>query len=445
MKTELLGQEKNVVKIKVEFEAGEFTANFGKTLRTMAEKARIPGFRKGHVPRKMMEMRFGRGNLYNETLSQMIPAAVDQVVSDYDLETIAPPSLDVGEIHEGDPLTCTLTFELAPEVSLPEFQNIEVERLRTSVTDEMVENLLNNFRQKFSKLISVDRPAGNEDVVSVALAVRVLTPDGSEEKKEAPKDNLIDLGQPNVRSEIKNALLGKSKGDAASAEFEVEAEHEDKKLAGKRIRYDMTVNEVQGRILPEMGPEFYKLAMGGQIETEDAFRAELRNFLTQELSEANQEQATRKAIDRLMAEAELEVPETLVKLQIEYQKKRNEEDVQERLGFSMEDYLRGASVTPERYEEEMAKQAASVVRRTLVLDEVGKKFDVTVEKEDIDAEIIRLAKLYKIELAKMKALYYKNPDHLTRMATDLRYVKISRLIQEKVSFRDVDQLSTAAE
>ena len=118
MKTELLGQEKNIVKIKVEFEPEEFQDGLKKALSELSQQAHIPGFRRGHTPRKILEMRLGRGTIYREALEKILPENIKKIVDDYELDPIDSPSLEIGDIHEGEPVTCTLDFEAFPEGAL---------------------------------------------------------------------------------------------------------------------------------------------------------------------------------------------------------------------------------------------------------------------------------------------------------------------------------------
>jgi trigger factor len=160
MKSELLGQEKNNVRIKVEFEPEEFTASLAKTLQEMSLKASIPGFRKGRVPRKVLEMRFGKDGLYGEAVERMLPPAVEQVVGDYDLHTISGPSLNLN------------------------LEEIEVEKLRPKVTDEMIAGVVANYRKQHSTLESVERAAEPDDVVLTDCVYEIL----GEEESSSPQE-----------------------------------------------------------------------------------------------------------------------------------------------------------------------------------------------------------------------------------------------------------------
>lgn len=445
MKTELLGQEKNIVKVKVEFEAGEFTASLNEAIGEIAQKASVPGFRKGHTPRRIIEMRFGRDGLYNEALEKMIPDAIEQVVADYDLDTIAPPSLKVDDIHEGQPLTCELTFEVTPEVVLPELDGIEVEKLKPQVTEEMVEAMVKDFRMKHSTLNPVEHPAGENDVLATTYVTQILSTDSSEPVKGDAQKGEIDLADASIRPEIKEALIGKSRGENASAEFDVDADYSDQSIAGRRIHYDITVDEVKERIFPDMTPEFYKQVLGVDLDTEEAFREELKKRMLEHLDSENTAQASNRAVNMIAERSELEIPDTLLNRQMEFLKERDAAESKRRFNKEMEEVLSLSSISPAEYEQGVRTKAVDIVRRTLVLDEIGRKFDVEVQKEEVEAEISRMAAGYQIEPAKLRAMFYKNKDRMMQVVDELRYGKIARLVMEKVKVKDVDELTPAPE
>jgi trigger factor len=441
MKTELLGQEKNIVKVKVEFEAGEFTSSLGQTMRELSDKVNIPGFRKGHISRRMLEMRFGKENLYAEAFEKMLPKAVEQIAADYDLETIEAPSLDFDfkSIQEGQPLTCELTFEVAPVISLPEIEEIEVERpQRPEIEDGMIDEMVKKYRSAHSALIPVDRAAADGDVVSASCAAQIFDAEGEQLTEQGPQENDIELTET-LRDEIREALLGKKKGDEAETEFEVEADYEDTAMVGRKFRYKFTVKEVQERILPEMGPEFYRKATGSEIETEGEFREELKKRFIEFVEDNIRTHVANTAVKQVVSRSELEIPDTFVKREMDYLRKRDTSEAKERFNLSLEEYLRRSSVSQANYERNLQETAENMVRNTLVLDEVGSKFGVAVTAEELAAEINRLAAVYNIEPAKMKAMFYKDENRVSQMVKELRYNKIAQFIAEKVKVKDSDK------
>jgi trigger factor len=438
MKTELLRQEKNLVTIKVEFEAEEFTASLNKTIQELMQKANIPGFRKGRVPRRVLEMRIGKEHIYADSFEKLLPQAIDQIMNDYELETIALPSLEKREeIREGEPVVCELTFEVTPEVSLPELGDIHVKKLRPQLTDEQLEKAIAAMRKTHSTLVPVQRPIGEGDVVSVTAVVSLSD---SKEQPE-PQKSVIDLDDPQLRSEIKNALLGKTQGEKVSVEFVLDTEYEDKRLAGKKLHDDITIDKIEERVLPEMAKEFYKRVLRADLDSEEAFREELRKQMLQNIDESNLDDAILSAMEQIAEKSELEIPDTLVNQQVQFQKQQDEETCKKRFNVSLEEYLQDSSVPLALYEHEVLEKSKNIVRQTLVLDAIKKEFDIEeVSREDLEAEITRMANVYQTRPESIKAVYYKNQDQLQRLTNELRYTKIAKALQGKIQIEEVDAL-----
>jgi len=442
MNTELLGQDKNVVKIKVNFEADEFVDALKKALRELSRDLNIPGFRRGHAPRKVIEMRVGRDALYNETLEKLLSNAVPQILEDYDLETIDQPSLlSAGDIREGQPVSCELSFEVMPEVKLPEIGEIEVEKVRTDVTDDMLEKLIDRLRRDRSSLNPVERPVEANDVVTVTFRVRVLE-EGAEET--APRKNEIDLADENVRPAIREALLGHSIGDVVETEFDVEPDYQDKKVAGKRIHYTMTLESAVERVLPELGEEFYKKLFGDETEvlTEEAFRSKMRSDLAASLERENGDDAALRALEELVRRSELEVPVSMIKREAATLRRRDEQEAKERYGMELHQVLGPKN---DHWEQDYLKildtRAENLVRRTLVLNAVAKKYDVGIEQEDVEAELERRASLYGIDRNSLAAYFYKNEKAMDQLTNEVYQDKVLRQVLSLVKVREVAELS----
>ncbi len=232
MRTELLGQEKNIVKIKLEIEASEFTKALNRALNELSMQVNIPGFRKGKAPRKILEMRFGRDAIYNEALEKLMPDEIRKIVDDYDLEPIDTPSLNVTEkIEEGKNVLCELVFEVRPEVELPEIDGLEIEKVTGEVTDEAVDRLAKRIRIQLAEVKPTERAIQDGDLVDLELTIKVINPDGTEaaeQPKPEPSHEKINLADETIRPQVREALIGKSKGDEVTAEFDVEENHSDR-------------------------------------------------------------------------------------------------------------------------------------------------------------------------------------------------------------------------
>ena len=442
MKTELLGQDKNVVKVKVDFDAVEFTDGLRKTLNGLSREMNIPGFRKGHAPRRVIEMRVGRDALYGETLENLLSDAIRQIIEDYELETIDQPSLTkTDEINEGEPLSCELAFEVMPEVKLPVVEEIEVEKVRTKVTDDMVDKLIAQLRKERAAVKPVERPAGDGDILKVTFRTCVME-DGAAETE--PRTSNIDLADEQVRPEIRDALKGHSTGDAVETEFTVEEDYRDRSVAGKRIHYAMTVEQVLERELPELGEEFYKKLFGEKTDilTEKAFRDKLRGDLTANMERENSEDAEHRALSEICRRAELELPETLLKRQTVALRQRDEQEARDRYRMELRDVFGAEGENWEKdYASLLNMRAEDIVRRSLVIDAAAKKYNVTVERSDIEAELDQRARQYGVDRNTLMAYLYKTKEAMSQLADEVHYAKVRRHLMSLMKVKDVDELT----
>ena len=349
--------------------------------------------------------------------------------------------MDLSSIHEGEPVACELRFEVMPEVELPDIESMEVERLRTIVTDEMVDRLVRHVRKENAEVRPVDRPVGNDDLVDVDLVIHVLEPMGY---LSEPRREQIDLFDEMLRQEIRSALVGKSKGDMEEAVFRVEEGHEDKRFAGKELSYAMTIQGVSEYVLPELNEEFYKKLFGEDtdIHTEEDFRNKLRADLTSTMERENANNAELRALMAVTRGAKVDVPDTLINRQVQALRRADEREAKEHYGSDLRGVLGRDNEDWEKgYMGLLRLRAESMVRQSLVVDAIGKKYDVNVEKEDIDAELDRRAGLYKTDKNVLMGFLYKNQNALDQLVDDVRYSKITSLLLTKVRVKDVDELT----
>jgi trigger factor len=305
----------------------------------------------------------------------------------------------------------------------------------------MLEEALKELQMRHAKLNSVKRPVQESDVVFVTSTVFLVDSEENRKKENVPQKNVFDLSDPNFRREVKDALAGKKLGERVSVEFVVDPLHQDKSLAGKKIHYDIMIDQIQERILPGMTREFYKQALGVGVDSEEAFKEELRKQILHRLDAECIDRAVLSAIDQVVEKAELEVPNTLLKRQMEYQKQQDDEMSKQRFDLSLEEYLRKASISLDHYEQEIRERSINVIRKTLVLEEIRKKFDIELDRSDLENEIMRMANVYRTKPENIKAAYYKNQDQLHRLTNELRYLKIAKFIHGKIKIRDVDKLT----
>ena len=449
MRTELLGQEKNIVTIELYIEAGEFIKALNKTLSELSTQANIPGFRKGKTPRKILEMRFGREALYNEALEKLMPDYIRQIVEDYDLDPIETPTLDVKDkIEEGKDVHCHVIFEVRPEVELPEIENLEIEKVITDVNDEAVDSLAKRIRLQMAEIQPVDRPVNDGDIVDVELLIRTLNEDGSESAaQEQPRPDVIhdkiDLSDQTIRQQVREALIGKSKGEEAFASFDVEAGHSDRALAGKKVSYKMKIEGISEYILPELNEDLYKKVFGPdtEIKDEQAFRERLRQDITSEVEQTNREDLHNRLVELISGKSNVEIPDKFIERQIhamrhedEHWAKDNGLTLEQAYGLDTEEGRNG-------YEKLLRDRAVAAVKNVLVMDEAAKKYDVHLEQEDLEAEFERRAKQLNVSKGFVAKFFYENKQQLDRLTDELRWAKVADTLLSHMKVTEVKELT----
>ncbi len=438
MKSEIISQEGNRLKIKATIDAEDFQKALNTVVGELSRKANIKGFRKGRVPRNVIEMYFGREGIYSEALEKILPPAMSEIVEEYDLNLIGEPEVDLeGEIEEGKPVTAVFTFEVRPEVSLPDLSSIVVEKPVVEVTEAMVDAAVEQIRLRHSELKPVaDRSSKEGDSVSVEYTT-LLVEEGKENAASAPQNATIQLDPENLREELKNALTGKLPGDEESVEFTVEKEHPDPSIAGKTLRYSIKVKEVLERILPELDEAFIRKYSQDRLDSMEGFRQEVSERIADQIRHDTQNATEANALSKLRESAVVEVPGKLVDRQVEALKAEEAEQVKKQFNLSIEEYLEKNGITPEIFDESLRERAERTVRQTLVLEALADDRSIEVKEEDIDAEIKSLAEYLKSEPDRIRSLLFKDRDRMTDFLHRIRMNKAVAQLMSEVTIKEV--------
>ncbi len=447
MRTELLGQEKNIVRIKLEIEASEFVKALNKTLSELSQQVNIPGFRKGHVKRSVLEMRFGKDAIYNEALDKIIPDQIKQMISDYELDPLDSPEFKLdAKIEEGKDVTGEMVFEVRPEVELPEVDGMEIEKVISVVNDEAVDKLAKRIQIQLADIKPTDRPIQDGDLVDIELTIRTINEDGSDtedQPKAGTTHEKINLADETIRSQVREVLIGKSKGDEVSAVFDVEEGHADRALAGKHVRYNMKIERVSEYVLPEVNEEFFKKVFGENtdIKDNDAFRARLHTDLEAEVAETSRTDLQNRAVEMVVAASKVEVPDSLIDRQA-HSMRHDDEHWAEENGVNLtEAYALDTEEGRKGYERLLRDRAEAAVRNVLIMDAAAKKFDVHLEQSDLDAEFQRRADQVNVSKGMVAKYYYENRQMLDNLVSELRWAKIADVLISHMTVKEVAELS----
>ena len=437
MKTEILSQEKNKVVIKAEMDTVEFTKNVNATIRDLSRKVNIPGFRKGKVPRNVLEMRFTKEAIYTETLDSIMPEIINEIVNDYELDLIEEPDLKIETMGEGKPLELVFTFEVSPQVILPELEKVEVIKKEVVVTDEMIDTTMLQIQNQFAEYPTVESRSKiiSGDMVDISYVTRVLDENDESIKSHDPGETTIDLGMDGLKEEIRNALCDSEVGDHIEVEVPIEEDNPDLEIAGKRAMYSIDIKGIKEKIIPELNSDFFRKVTGETIDSLPAFRNHLEKGILSRLENENKLEMENMAIDRLAELAEFDIPDTLVRRQEISIREQDEENFKKRFHKTIDEFFEDNPQDKEEYHKNMTDQAQKAVARYLVIDALAKELNIDITKEDIYNEVAKIASTYNIDVEKLMGTMLKDQERLREISNRVRYQKTVEALFDRITIK----------
>ncbi len=363
-------------KLIVEIESEEIDQRIKDAYKSLAKQAKIPGFRAGKIPRKILESYYGNQlieDLSRDLVAETLPNAVDETK----IFPISVPDIEKETLKEGHDFQYTAVLEVKPQFELNDYMGLEVEKEIFEVTDESVDQQLEEIRKSNGNLGSVeeDRALQEDDFA-------VIDYEGFEQGnplEDIKADNfMIKIGSNNFHSDFEKALLGMKKGDSGDITVTFEEDYFHEKLAGKTVDFKVKVNDIKFLELPELNDEFVK-NLGADVEDIDGLKKRIKEELTsREQSRVDQELKTR-LLRKIADKIEFELPESLVEAEL----KQAVENVKQnflRSGSSLEK----AGISEQRIREDFRVASERRVKNMLILGEIAGQNDLTVTEEELD-------------------------------------------------------------
>ncbi|MEW1911781.1 trigger factor [Kitasatospora sp. NPDC085895] len=374
------------VRLTVEVPFEELKPSLDAAYKKINQQVTVPGFRKGKIPARVIDQRFGRAAVLEEAVNDALPRFYTQAVDEGKIEVLGQPEITdiegVERIADGGDLKFTAEVDVRPEIALPDFSEISVTVDAVSVADEDVEKSLEQLRERFSSVKDVERAAAAGDVVVVDLEAKV---DG-----EVPEDGTAagvsyEIGSGRLLDGIDDAVIGLSAGESKTFTTELKGGTQ----AGKSSEVTVTVTAVQEKELPELDDEFAQLA--SEFDTLDELKEDSRKRLERMKEFDQATQAQEKVLDELLTRVEMEYPEKLLKDEVETRKHNLEHHQLEPMGMNLETYLATQDKSVEDYEKETEEQAKKGIKTQFVLDEIVAKEELNVSQEELTEHLIRRA------------------------------------------------------
>ena len=400
MKVELIKQEGTKVSFKLTVDNEKFESAIVKAYNKNKGKYNIPGFRKGKAPRKVIETHYGKGVFYSDAIDIVFPEVYPAAIDELKIDPIDMPSIDVEEISKDNGLVLLVDVEVKPEFQLGDYKGVEVEKVDETVNEDVVNAKLEEMREKNSRLVSVEREIANGDTANIDFEGF----DG-EVAFEGGKGENYDLviGSGSFIPGFEDQLVGKKAGEEVEVNVTFPEEYHAENLAGKPVVFKVKVNDVKVKELPELNDEF--AADTTEFNTLEELRADVRAKAEADAKEAAKNELRNRVIEKVVANTEVEVPEAMIKHEIENQMMELNYQLQYQ-GFGMEQFLKMTGKTMEEFKAEFAasrrEEALRNVKTSLVIEAIAKAEGVEVNEEEVNAEVQKMADAYNMTVEQVK-------------------------------------------
>ena len=369
--------------IQVEIPAEDVARETLTIIEKYQKLARIPGFRRGHVPASIIRQRF-KEDLKSDVVEALVPRYFRREADKLGLHPVSQPQVSDLHVHDNEPLRFKASFEVMPEVKVQGYKDLRAGKKEIRVTDEEVQQTLDGLREQQATYTTVEgRPLQEGDFAQAALDGQ---PKDGEGKPVHMDEILIEIGGKNTVAEFNENLKGVSAGEERTFDVVYPADSNDERLAGKTFSYNVRVQSVKHKTLPELNDDFAK-ELGAEFTTLDEVRTRVRQGMEQERKHAAEHESKDKLVEELVKRNELEVPEALVERQIDIRLERGLRALQSQ-GMRAEDIKK---MDFERLRVGQREQALNDVKAQLLLEKVAEEEKIEVTDEEIDKEVEALA------------------------------------------------------
>ena len=412
--------EKNMAKLTIEVPADDLEKALQSAYMKQKNKISLPGFRKGKVPRQMIEKMYGAEIFYDDAANELIPKAYAEAYDEAELDIVSRPEINVVQIEKGKPFIFTADVATKPEVTLGEYKGLEIEKVSTRVTQKEVDAKIQEEAEKNARTITVtDRPVQDGDEVILDFEGFV---DGVAFEGGNGENYPLTIGSGSFIPGFEEQLVG------AEAEKEMEVkvtfpeDYHAEDLKGKEAVFKCTVHEIKAKELPEIDDEF--AAEVSEFDTVEDYKADIKAKIKDQKASEGKRKQEDQAVDAAVKNAQYEIPQPMIETQVMQMADDFAQRIQSQ-GISLEQYFQFTGMTADKMMDELRPQAIKRIETRLVLEAIAKAENIEISDEKLDEELAKMAESYKMEVDKLKEFMGEN---------EKKQMKEDMAVQEAVTF-----------
>ena len=428
MSVQVENLEHNMAKLTIEVSADELEKAMETAYQKEKNKISVPGFRKGKVPRAMIEKMYGAEIFYEDAANTVMQKTYPSAVDESGVDVVSRPTVDIVQIEKGKPFIYTAEVAVKPEVTLGKYMGVTVTKVDTSVSEEEIAAELENERNKNSRTVSVtDRPVQEGDTAVIDFEGFV---DGVPFEGGKAEGHSLEIGSHTFIDTFEDQLIGKNVGDDVDVNVTFPDQYQAPELAGKPALFKVKIHEIKAKELPELNDEFASEV--SEKETLAELKEEIKERLEQAKEAEAKAQKEEEAIQKIIEKSKMDIPEAMIETQCETMLDEFAQRITQS-GLSFEQYLQFSGTDVNGLKEQVRPEAVKRIQSGLVLEQIAKEENIEVSDADIDAEIEKMATAYGMEADKLKE--YMGEAEKKSMKNDLAITKAVELIMDNVKER----------
>ena len=414
--------EHNMAKLTIEVPAEEVEKALQAAYLKERGKISLPGFRKGRVPRQMIEKMYGPEVFYDEAANRMISEAYAKAYDECELELVSQPKIEITQLEKGKEFIFTAEVAVKPEVKLGEYKGLKVDKVSTRVTQKEVDEEIDKERERNARTIDVtDRAVQDKDQITLDFEGFV---DGVAFEGGKASDYPLTIGSGAFIPGFEDQLIGANIDEEKEINVTFPEEYQAKELAGKAAVFKCTVHSIKAKELPELDDEFVS-DVSEKSETVDAYKAEVKAKIKERKENEGKQKREDQSVEQAGANAEMDIPEAMISLQ----SRQMVDDFARRImqqGMTMEQYFQFTGLSEEKMMEEFKPEAEKRIRTRLTLEAIVAAENIEVSEERLDEELQKMADSYKMEVDKLKE--YMGENEKKQMKEDIAIQEAVTLI-----------------
>ena len=389
--------EKNMAKLTIEVSADELEKALQNAYMRQKNKINMPGFRKGKVPRQMIEKMYGPEIFYDDAANSLIPKAYSEAYDECELEIVSQPEINVEQIEKGKPFIFTAQVATKPEVTLGEYKGLEVDKVSTRVTQKEVDAKIQEEAEKNARTITVeDRPVQDKDEIILDFEGFV---DGEAFEGGKGENYPLTIGSGSFIPGFEEQLIGAEPEKEIEVKVTFPEDYHAEDLKGKDAVFKCTIHEIKAKEIPEIDDEF--AAEVSEFDTLDEYKADVKAKIKEQKAADGKRKKEDHAVEKAIANATMEIPDAMVDTQARQMMDEFAQRIQAQ-GLTMDQYFQFTGMDREKMMEEMKPQALKRIETRLVLEAVAKAENIEISDEKLDEELAKMAEAYKMEVEKLK-------------------------------------------